>query len=341
MSNEQQQTPPPEQQMAHFIFGKVVAMAISVAAKLRIADKLAATPMNNEELARETKTHPQNLSRLMRALISLGIFSEGGQGQYQLTPLSQLLRTGVKGSMRGMADFMGAEWSWKAWGHLMDSVRTGRTAFTEVYGEPCFDYLAKHPEESAAFNEGMVGFSTGIAEAVVKAFDFSAIKSMMDVGGGHGGLLLTILKATPKLQGIIFDSAHVVTGAVDPIHQAGLKDRCITAAGDFFKEVPGNVDAYILKHIIHDWNDVDAARILKTVRTAAKPGTKLFLVEAVIPENDKPHLGKLLDLEMMVIASGRERTQTEYAQLLSQTGFRLEKVIPTQSPVELIEAVAV
>lgn len=341
MSHDQQQVPPPEQQMAQFIFGKVVAMAISVAAKLRIADELAASPLTNAELAHQTGTHDVNLSRLMRALISVGVFGQDSQGRYQLTPLGQLLRTGVKGSMRGMADFMGADWSWKAWGHLMDSVKTGRTAFNDVYGEPCFDYLAKHSEESAVFNEGMAGFSTSIAEAVVKAYDFSHCNTMMDVGGGHGGLLLTILKATPKLQGIIFDAAHVVTGAVEPIHQAGLKERCMTAAGDFFKEVPGHVDAFILKHIIHDWNDIDAARILKTIRTAAKPGSKLFLVEAVIPENDQPHLGKLLDLEMMVIASGRERTQAEYAQLLGQAGFRIEKIIPTQSPVELIEAVAV
>ncbi len=341
MSTEQHQAPPPEQMMAQFIFGKVVAISISVAAKLRIADKLAQSPLTNEELARDTKTHPQSLSRLMRALVSVGVFAQDAAGRYQLTPLSQLLRTGVKGSMRGMADFMGADWSWTAWGHLMHSVKTGTTAFNDVFGEPCFDYLGRHPEESAVFNEAMVGFSSGLADGIIKAFDFGRFNTIMDVGGGHGGLLLAILQATPKLKGIVFDAPHVVAGAVEPIRQAGLADRCTTTGGDFFQTVPGNVDAYLLKHIIHDWNDVDAGRILKALRNGCKPGTKLLLVEGVIPENNEPHFGKLLDLEMLVVASGRERTQAEFTQLLSQAGFRLEKVYATQSPVDVIEAVAV
>lgn len=341
MSAEQNNSPPPSQVMAQLVFGKVVAISISVAAKLRIADKLAASPMTNEELARDTKTHPQSLSRLMRALVSVGVFALDTAGRYQLTPLSELLRTGVKGSMRGMADFMGADWSWTAWGHLMHSVKTGTTAFNDVFGEPCFDYLGRHPEESAVFNEAMVGFSSGLADGIIKAYDFGRFNTIMDVGGGHGGLLLAILQATPKLNGIVFDAPHVVAGAVEPIRQAGLAARCTTASGDFFQSVPGNVDAYLLKHIIHDWNDVDAARILKTMRQNCKPGTRLILVEGVIPENNEPHFGKLLDLEMLVVASGRERTQAEYAQLLSEAGFRLEKVYATRSPVDVIEAVAV
>jgi hypothetical protein len=333
--------PPPSQVMAQMVFGKHVSMAISVAAKLRLADKLHSSPLTASELAKQTGSHEPSLYRLMRALVSVGVFAQHADGRYGNTPNSELLRTGVPGSMRGMADFMGAEWCWDAWGHLLLSVQSGKTAFNEVFGEPCFDYLAKHPDESAVFNEGMVGFSTGIAKAVVEAYSFGHVQTLMDVGGGYGGLLLTILQANPKLRGIVFDAPHVVKGAENPIQQAGLADRCSTSGGDFFQSVPGNVDAYILKHIIHDWNDGDALRILKTIRQSAKPGTKLYLVEAVIPENNEPHLGKLLDLEMLVIASGRERTAAEYKQLLASAGFDLKQIIATKSPVELLYAEAV
>jgi ribosomal protein RSM22 (predicted rRNA methylase) len=219
-------------------------------------------------------------------------------------------------------------------------VTTGTTAFDTVFGEPCFDWLAKHPDESAVFNEGMVGFSSAVGDALVSAYDFSKFQTLVDVGGGHGAILLAVLKAFPNLRGVVFDAPHVVEGAAEPFRAAGVADRCTAVGGNFFESVPAS-DAYILKHIIHDWNDADAGRILTAIRKAAQPGAKLLLVEAVIPPGDAPHFAKIIDLEMMLIASGQERTEAEYRALLAAHGFRLERMLDTKSPMNVIEAVAV
>lgn len=331
--------PPPDQHLVQLIFGKWVSMALSVAAKLRLADKLAAGPKTEVELAEETLTHAPSLYRLMRALASVGVFASDEAGRFALTPVGELLRTGVPGSMRGVADYCGTEWSWKAWGSLLESVKTGRTAFNEVFGEGCFDYLAKHPAEQAVFDEGMTGFSAAEADAVVAAYDFSNFGTLIDVGGGHGHLLGTILNKTPNLRGVLFDAPHVVAGA--KLAAMGVADRCKAEGGDFFEAVPAGGDAYILKHIIHDWNDADCGRILGNIRAVSKPGTKLLLVELVVPPGDAPHPGKLLDLEMLVVASGKERTEAEYAALLAASGFKLTRVVPTQGPAGVVEAEAV
>jgi hypothetical protein len=252
--------------------------------------------------------------------------------------MGEYLRTGVKGSLRGVADYCGSDWSWRAWGHLLETVQTGRTAFDSVFGEPVFDYLGKHPDESAVFNEGMTGFSSNIAPAVTKAYDFTAFKTVVDVGGGHGVLLNTILQANPGTNGIVFDSPHVVVGAEDAIRKAGLTGRCRAIGGDFFQTVPAGGDAYLMKHIIHDWPDDKAAAILRNCRKGVNPGGKLLLVEAVLTSNNGADLGKILDLEMLVIASGRERTEAEYRQLLAGSGWRLTRVLPTESPTQIVEA---
>jgi hypothetical protein len=331
--------PPPDVHLIQLIFGKWVSMAVSVAAKLRLADKLAASPKSAAELAEETLTHAPSLYRLLRALASVGVFASDEAGRFSLTPVGELLRTGVPGSMRGVADYCGAMWSWRAWEAAETSVRTGRTAFNEVFGEGCFDYLAKHPAEQAAFDEGMTGFSAAEADAVVAAYDFSGFGTLVDVGGGHGHLLGTILKKAPELRGVLFDAPHVVAGA--KLKEMGVADRCTAAGGNFFEGVPAGGDAYIMKHIIHDWNDADCGRILGNIRKMSKPGTKLLLVELVIPPGDVPHPGKLLDLEMLIIASGKERTEAEYAKLVADAGFRLTRVVPTPGPASVVEAEAV
>jgi hypothetical protein len=333
--------PPPDQHLVQLIFGKWVSMAVSVAAKLRLADKLAAGPKSVADLAAETNTHPESLFRLMRALASVGVFRSDAAGKFSLTPVGELLRTGVKGSMRGVADYCGATWSWRAWEAAETSVRTGRTAFNEVFGEPVFDYLGKHPDESAVFNEGMTGFSGAEADAVAAAYDFGGFGTLIDVGGGHGHLLGTVLKKTPTLRGVVFDAPHVVAGAPALLMEMGVADRCKSEGGDFFKAIPAGGDAYILKHIIHDWNDADSGTILRNIRKVSKPGTKLLLVELVIPPGDDPHPGKLLDLEMLIVASGKERTEAEYAKLVADAGFRLTRIVPTQSPASVVEAEAV
>jgi hypothetical protein len=277
----------------------------------------------------------------MRALASLGVFSTDSSGRFQLTEVGQLLRTGVKGSLRGVADFCGSEWSWRAWENLIHSVRTGETAFEKVYGENVFAYLSKHPDESAVFDEGMTGFSGKSSDAVADAYDFSKFKTLADIGGGQGILLSTILSKNPNLRGIVFDAPHVVSGATATLQQFGLSDRCRAVGGNFFESVPAGCDAYIMKHIIHDWNDRDAERIIRTIRTAAKPGSYLLLAEMVIPTGDGAHPGKLLDLEMLAVASGKERTEPEYRDLLLRSGYRLNGITTTKSPICVIESQAV
>jgi 2-polyprenyl-3-methyl-5-hydroxy-6-metoxy-1,4-benzoquinol methylase len=328
----------PDVALAQLVFGKCIAMAVSVAAKLRVADLLADGPKPLADLARKTNTHAPSLYRLLRALAGAGVFAEQVDGRFALTPMGEYLRTGVKGSLRGVADYCGSDWSWRTWGQLLETVRTGRTAFDSVFGEPCFDYLAKHPDDSAVFNEGMTGFSSNIAPAVAEAYDFSPFKTVVDVGGGHGVLLNTILQAYSGVNGIVFDSPHVVVGAEDAIRKAGLTGRCRAVGGDFFQGVPAGGDAYLLKHIIHDWPDDKAATILRNCRKGVNPGGKLLLVEIVLAPGNAPDLGKVLDLEMLVIASGRERTEAEYRQLLAGAGWRLTRVLPTKSPTQIVEA---
>jgi hypothetical protein len=335
--NSASQTPP-HAALGQLIFGKNIAMAISVVAKLRVADFLVDGPKTLATLATETETHAPSLYRVLRALVAAGVFAEQVDGRFALTPMGEHLRTGVKGSLRGFADYCGSDWSWRAWGHLLETVRTGRTAFDSVFGEPAFDYLGKHPDESAVFNEAMTGFSSNMAPAVAEAYNFGAFQTIVDVGGGHGVLLNTILQAYAGVSGIVFDSPHVVVGAEDAIRKAGLAGRCRAVGGDFFQSVPAGGDAYLMKHVIHDWPDDRATTILRNCRTAVNPGGKLLLVEMVIAPGNSADFAKLLDLEMLVLASGQERTEAEYRQLLVGAGWRLIRVIPTKTQNQIIEA---
>jgi SAM-dependent methyltransferase len=332
------QTSPPDAVLTQLVFGKVVSMAVSVAAKLRVADKLADGSRPAAELARETGTHAPSLYRVLRTLAAAGVFAEEPGQRFRLTPVGEYLRTGIPGSLRGIADYCGSDWSWRAWGHLLHSVKTGETAFDRVFGQGAFDYLAQHPDESEVFNEGMTGFTSRIAAAVAEAYDFSRFGTVVDVGGGHGVMMTTILKAFPNLRGVVFDAPHVAAGARDPIHAAGLADRCRSEGGDFFQAVPAGADAYLMKHIIHDWPDDKAAVILRNCRRAVKPGGKLLLVEMVVQPGGGPDMAKVIDLEMLVVASGRERTEAEYRSLLADAGWRLTAVRPTDSPAHLVEA---
>ncbi|HJZ57825.1 MAG TPA: methyltransferase [Gemmataceae bacterium] len=337
--NVEPTAPPPEVALLQMIFGKAITQAVSVAARFKVADKLTAGPKTCDQLARETATHAGHLYRVMRALASVGVFAEGGDGRFSLTPMSEFLRTDRPGSLRPVATYVCDPWSWKPWGELAGCVKTGRPAFDKMFGKGVFDYLAEHPDEAATFDEGMTGFSQQASAAVVKAYDFSPFREIVDVGGGHAALLSAILKATPNARGVVFDAPQVVAGAEPTVRAAGLADRCRTAGGDFFKEVPSGGELYLMKNIIHDWNDEKATAILRSCRRAIKPGGKLLLVEIVIEPGSGPSFGKLLDLEMMVLCDGKERTETEYRELLGGAGFRLTRIVPTESPHSLIEAV--
>lgn len=329
---------PPEAILFQMAFGKAVTQALSVAARYKIADQLVTGPKTAAELATVTGLHAGHLYRILRALAGLGVFAGDDAGRFSLTPLGNLLRTDVPGSVRPVATYVCDPWSWKPWGDLAGAVKTGQPVFDRMFGEGVFDYFAKHPDEAATFNEGMTGFSQQAAAAVVKAYDFSPFKTIVDVGGGHGALLLSILKATASAKGVVFDAPPVAAGATDAIQVANLGDRCRAEGGDFFKAVPGG-DLIVMKHIIHDWNDEKATSILKACRAALPATGKLLLVELVVPAGFAPHMSHLLDLEMMVICDGKERTEAEYGALLTGAGFRLTRVIPTEAPVSLVEAV--
>lgn len=328
----------PEAELLRMIFGKNVSMALAIVARLRIADSLGEGPKTVDDLAAETGTHSPSLRRVLRTLASVGVFAEWTDGVFALTPMSAYLQTGVKGSLRGLADALGSDWCWRSWGHASEAVRTGCAAFDAVFGEPVFDYLAKHPDDSAVFSEAMSGFTSNVAPAVASAYDFSAFETVIDVGGGHGVLLAAILRAYPGVKGVVYDAPHVATGAEAVFREEGLQGRCRVVGGDFFEGVPAGGDAYLLKHIVHDWSDDEAITILSHCRTGVKPGGKLLLVEMIVAPGDAEDVAKLIDLEMLVNLTGRERTEAEYCRLVAGAGWRLTRVIPTDSPTWILEA---
>jgi hypothetical protein len=331
---------PPEMVLMQMIFGKAVTQAVSVAARFRVADHLASGPKTADELAAITGTHAGHLFRVLRALVGMGVFAADEQGRFALTPVSQFLRSDVPGSLRPVATYVCDPWSWKPWGDLAGAVKSGQPVFDRMFGEGVFDYLGKHPDEAATFNEGMTGFSQQAAAAVVRAYDFSRFGTIVDVGGGHGATLLAILAANPTAKGVVFDAPSVVAGAGEPIRAAGMANRCTAVGGNFFEAVPGG-DLIVMKHIIHDWNDAKATQILKACRAALPPTGTLALVEMVVPPGFVPHFANVLDLEMMVLCDGKERNEGEFRELLAGAGFKLTRVVPTDAPHCVVEAVPV
>jgi SAM-dependent methyltransferase len=323
--------------LRRLIAGWWASKAVHVAATLGIADLLAGAPVPVAELARATDTHEPSLYRLLRALASLGIFAETEQG-FELTPMAEHLRSDSLSSVRGLAMMHAEPWHWRAWEDALHSVKTGKPAFDKAHGRDFFGYLRDHADAAAAFDAAMSDISRSQHAAVVDAYDFSGIDHLVDVGGGHGALLTSILSANPDLTGTLFDLPDVVEGARRTLGQAGVAGRCQVVGGDFFAAVP-SADAYLLAHVVHDWRDAEAARILENCRSSIKPGGRLVLAEIVIPPGNEPSYGKLLDLEMLVCFTGRERTEMEYARLLDASGFRLTRVVPTAGEDSAIEAV--
>ncbi|MBW4679715.1 MAG: methyltransferase [Microcoleus vaginatus WJT46-NPBG5] len=328
--------------MMQMLSSRWVSQPLYVAAQLSIADLLKDGPKPIDELANATGTHARSLYRLLRALASVGIFAEGEDGRFELTPLANCLQTNVDGSVAAMAIMFAQEWHSRPWEHLLESVKTGKTAFELVYGKKAFEYLAENPEAGKIFDNAMTGITATHNIAIVAAYDFSSISKLADIAGGHGSLIAAILNANPKMEGILFDQPHVIAGAVPLLESQGVADRCKLIAGNFFESVPAGCDAYIMKSIIHDWDDEQALAILKNCRKAmTRKNSKLLLVEVVIPAANEASMGKLIDLEMLVMAGGRERTEAEYRTLLGAAGFELTKIIPTESPVSLVEAMPI
>jgi hypothetical protein len=330
---------PPEAFLTQLAFGAMMTQALYVAARLEVADLLAAKPQTVSYLAAATKTHERSLYRLLRSLASVGIFKEIEPQVFAHTPYSEPLRSDAPNSMRSGALFMGEEWHWRVWGNMLYSVQTGKPAWGHVHGAEVFDYLGENPQQAEIFNNAMTDMSMAIAPVVVEAYDFSGIKTLTDIAGGHGYLLAQILRANPNMKGILFDVPPVIAGASALLEKEGVNERVEKVSGDFFAAVPKNADAYMMKHIIHDWDDERATKILQNIQQAMSEDGKVLIVEVVVPEGNEPHYSKLLDLEMLVSPGGVERTAREYSELLAAAGLRLTRIVPTKSPFSIIEGV--
>ncbi|WP_048634750.1 methyltransferase [Mycolicibacterium aurum] len=321
--------------------GAWTTQVLYVAAKLGIADELAAGPARAHDIAARVGAEPDALHRLMRALTSRGVLRQRRDGRFTLTPVGEALREGVDGSLRDMVLFIGHPARWADWGSLAYSVQTGRPAAEKLRGMPFFDYLATDPEFAAVFNNAMTAASGLSNDVALQAYDFTGARLVVDVGGGHGAVLATILRSAPNAKGILYDLPEVVAGAGALLDRSDVSQRSTVAAGSFMESVPAGGDLYVMKNIIHDWSDAEALTILRNIRAAVTDGGKLVLLEMVLPERASSFIGHLLDLEMLLMVSGRERTRSEYEQLLGQAGFQLTRVIPTVSPLSVVEAVAV
>lgn len=321
------------------IMGFRTTQMIHVAARLGLADQLAAGPCSVADLAAATGAEPQALHRLLRALASLGIFAEDPAGAFALTPQAELLRADAEGSLKDVALLYGEDWLWQAYGNMTHSVRTGAPAFTRTHGQPLYGYLHAHPRAAARFNAAMTGFSGHETAAILEAYDFSDARRVADIGGGHGALLAALLRAHPRMTGMLFDLPSVVAGAAPVLSELGGRARAV--AGDFFDEAPAGADLYVMKSVLHNWDDTDALRILSTCRAAMAPDARLLVIERVVPEGNAPAEAKLFDINMLVVAGGRERTELEYRWLFEQAGLALVRIGATRSPLSVIVATAV
>jgi ubiquinone/menaquinone biosynthesis C-methylase UbiE len=332
---------PPPLQMLQIISGFWVARCVYVAAKLGIPDLIKDAPKTAEELSAETATHGPSLFRVLRALAAVGVITQDSDNRFDSTPLSQTLCSNVPGSIRAFAMTELGEEHYPAWGELLYSVRTGGVAFDKAFGEPVWEFFAKNPENARIFNDAMSGMTAQANEAIHAAYDFAGINTIVDVGGGHGGLITSILKKNPSMRGILFDAPQVIEGAKSALAESGVGDRCQLVSGDFFKLVPEGGDAIVMKWIIHDWNDEQSVSIMKNCRRALPEGGKLILIEAVVPATSEPHFSKFIDLNMLVMTGGRERTEEEFRALYEASGFKLARIVPSESPFSVIEGVKV
>ena len=321
--------------LARLMDGYLTTQLLYVAAKLGVADVLADGPRTGPEIAAAVGADPDRLTRMLRGLALDDVLAEDEDGRFALTPVGECLREGVPGSLRGQVLVRGDVY-WQAAAGMLQTATDGGTALEHVHGARFFDYLAAEPERAAAFQRSMAHRSQREAADVVAVYDFTGIDRLVDVGGGAGVLLEAILRATPGLHGLLFDRTEAVERAERRLAAAGLDARCECVAGDFFAAVPPGADAYLLSRVIHDWDDDDAHCILARCREAMPPGSRLLLVEAILPERarDGPEAVRM-DVHMLMLLGARERTADEYRRLLAGAGFALRRVVPTESPADL------
>ncbi len=330
---------PPQIAMSQMIFGFVTTKAIHVAAKLNIADLLAEYgPMDSSELERRTGAHGESIFRLLRALASNGIFKEIENGKFTLTPLAECLQEDSPNSTKAMALSAGSLF-YKTYNEFLFCVQHGGGGWVKALGAPPFEYLQKHPEEGKIFDRMMTDIHGGETQPMVQNYDFSVFKTVVDVGGGNGEVISAVLNKNPDTKGILFDLPEVIQRSRANISASKLSDRCQLIAGNFFESVPNGGDAYILRHIIHDWSDEDAVSILTNCRNAMNPGGKVLVVEAVIPPGNDPHPFKWLDLTMLMI-NGKERTEEQFEDVFSPAGLKLNRIIPVTPAICIVEGIA-
>jgi O-methyltransferase domain/Dimerisation domain len=333
------QRPPAHVGIMQLLNGSYIAGAVSCLARLRIPDLVEAGPRSAEELANQIGADPQALYRLMRATASVGVLAEGPDGKFSETPMSAVLRSNGTPSLRDFAIMGGREWCARGWSHLEYCVRTGKQALDQIYGQPIFKYFEQNPEEAKIFNGAMTSLSAIDSPAVAKAYSFDQIHSLVDVGGGHGLLLATIMAQNPHLKGTLYDEQHVVEGAKSgPLKP--MMERCALVSGDMFVSVPAGADAYIMKHIIHDWPDDQCLKILKACRSGVNSGGKLLVVDCVIQPGCDFSPAKFLDLQMLIFPGGCERTEKQFGELFAAAGWRLTRILPTASMESIVEGVA-
>jgi hypothetical protein len=342
-SNTKPSSLPPPIAALRLVSAYQAAQAVYVATRLGVPDLLGNGPLSSGEIAQATGTQADRMHRLLRALAALDVVKDLGSGKFELTPVGNCLRADVPLSVRPNVLLIGSENWWQAFGSLAECVRTGKNAFEVLHGvEGPFAYLAKDPGLARIFDDAMSAVSAFTGPAAAKAYDFAGVQHVIDVGGGHGRVLASILKAHPHLRGTLFDVPRVVAGAHAFLAKEGVADRCKVAEGDMFASVPTGGDLYVLSHIIHDWDDERARAVLQACRRAMAPSTKLLILDRVLPERVEPNPvvqgDMLFDLMMMVWTGGRERTASEFQALLGTAGLRMVRIIPMQTADSLVEA---
>ncbi len=334
----QPQNLPAHARILQLMNGAHVAGAVSCLAQLGIPDLVDSAAKSADELASQIGANPQALYRLMRASASVGVLCEGPEGKFSQTPMSAVLRRDAKPSLRAFATMAGRDWHGRGWSHLEYCVRTGKQALDHIYGTHVFEFLKQHPAEGQIFNDAMTELSMIDGPAVADAYNFEGIHSIVDIAGGHGFLLATILERNPHLRGTLYEAPHVVEGAASgPLKP--MMERCTLASGDMFSSVPADADAYILKHIIHDWPDDLCIQLLKACRKGVNPGGKLLVVDNVIHPGNDFSSGKFLDLQMLIFPSGCERTEKQFCNLFADSGWQLSRIIPTAASDSIVEGV--
>ncbi|GHG96911.1 methyltransferase [Comamonas sp. JC664] len=331
--------PSPTQQLYERIAGYWTTQVIGTVARLGIADLLAGGARDSDSLAAELDVHPDALFRLMRGGITAGIFHSIAERTFALTPMGEGLRSGVPGSLREAAITQSDASHWRPWGHLPEAIRTGKSTVKTALGGDIWEHFARHPDEATHFAQAMGNLSALAAGELTQLIDFSPFARVADIGGSHGMLLSHVLRAQPSCRGILFDLPHVVEGAKAQLEAQGLAGRVDVVAGSFFEPQVPAAEAYLLKHILHDWDDAASTNILRQLHAAAPAGARLYVLEMVIPDNRNPDPSHLLDLNMLVLADGRERTRDEFHALLGATAWKVERILPTRSGSSIIEAV--